>query len=223
MLRGGPTDPTGSEGKEHGGHDKLATAAGGVFVLVWIGKDLRFASAGRTKRVVSLVPEGMLIFTRPLTAQPLASSSRPSVRWRSLSQAMNIEGPEMAAMRPRGHNGELKRRKPGQAACDGSESSCDGTKGDVEGGDGADINFFRSADRGLIHIGGVGGGVGELAVSLGIGGALGDLLLDEADVFFVGREKRLPNPNGIVGDARDDGVPITPGAVVEDTVTATKR
>jgi hypothetical protein len=144
MLRGGPTDPTGSEGKEHGGHDKLATAAGGVFVLVWIGKDLRFASAGRTARLVSLVPKGMLIFTRPLTAQPLASSSGPSVRWRSLSQAMSIEGPEMAAMRPRGHKGELKRRKPGQAGCDGSESSGDGTKGDVEGGDGADINFFAA-------------------------------------------------------------------------------
>ena len=58
--------------------------------------------------------------------------------------------------------------------------------GDAEGGDGADINFLRSADRGLIHIGGIGGGVGELVVSLGIGGgsALGDLLLDEADVFL---------------------------------------
>ncbi len=37
---------------------------------------------------------------RPLMAQPLASRMGPRLRWRSLSQAIIMLGPEMAAMRP---------------------------------------------------------------------------------------------------------------------------
>lgn len=45
-------------------------------------------------------PSRVLIRMRPLMAQPLASRSGPRLRWRNLSQAMSMLGPEMASMMP---------------------------------------------------------------------------------------------------------------------------
>src|SRR5688572_7865728 len=42
----------------------------------------------------------MFTFTRPLIAQPLASSIGAMVRWRSFNQAMTIEGNEIASRTP---------------------------------------------------------------------------------------------------------------------------
>ena len=47
-------------------------------------------------------PSRTLTFMRPLMAQPLASSSGPRLRWRSLSQAISMLGPEMARIKAPG-------------------------------------------------------------------------------------------------------------------------
>ena len=49
---------------------------------------------------VSALPSGKLTRIRPLMAQPVASSSGPRVRWRSLIQAISIDGPEMISTTP---------------------------------------------------------------------------------------------------------------------------
>src|ERR1017187_10002661 len=50
-------------------------------------------------RSVRALPRGTLIFTRPFTAQPVPSRRGPRVRWRSLRNAMSIDGPEMRSSR----------------------------------------------------------------------------------------------------------------------------
>src|SRR5688500_13365471 len=42
----------------------------------------------------------MFTLTRPLIAQPLASSIGPMVRWRSFNQAITIDGKEIARITP---------------------------------------------------------------------------------------------------------------------------
>ena len=54
---------------------------------------------------VSEAPNGTLMRALALTAQPLASSSGPMLRVRSLSQAISIDGPEINSNRPTSPSG----------------------------------------------------------------------------------------------------------------------
>jgi len=54
----------------------------------------------------------MLIITRPLMAQPLASRIGPRLRWRSLSQAMSIEGVEITSMMAASTSGYCQNFSP---------------------------------------------------------------------------------------------------------------
>src|SRR5258705_13246997 len=59
-----------------------------------------WAPGGSWAVSVSAPPKGTFILTRPLMAQPLASRIGPRLRWRSLSQAMSIDGVEMRSRMP---------------------------------------------------------------------------------------------------------------------------
>src|SRR5512137_2651085 len=60
----------------------------------------RCEPGGSAATPVSEPPKGTLIFALAFTAQPLASRMGPRFRLRSLSQARNIEGTEMASRMP---------------------------------------------------------------------------------------------------------------------------
>ena len=55
---------------------------------------------GSARTWVSEPPKGTLILRSAFTAQPFASRIGPRLRWRSLSQAMSIDGPEIARSTP---------------------------------------------------------------------------------------------------------------------------
>src|SRR6476659_7408356 len=65
----------------------------------------RLAPAGNLGIPVRLLPNGTFILARAFTAQPLASRMGPRFRFRSLSQAMIIDGIEIISMREMITNG----------------------------------------------------------------------------------------------------------------------
>src|SRR5262249_32389954 len=75
----------------------------------------RIALGGTLAMQVNAVPNGILIFMRPFTAQPQASRIGPTLRWRSFRKASNAEGPEIATKTPRMASGicqALRLQKP---------------------------------------------------------------------------------------------------------------
>ena len=78
---------------------------------------------------VSFVPKGILIFTRLLMAQPLASRIGPSVRWRSLSQAMMTAGSEIARTTPSNTSGTCQRWSSASLALTVASASFTGRTG----------------------------------------------------------------------------------------------
>jgi hypothetical protein len=75
MLRGVPTDPTGSEGEEHGEQDKLAAAAGGVFVLVGI-VEATLRVGGQDGAVGELGAEGNVDFNAAVDGPAIGLEQR---------------------------------------------------------------------------------------------------------------------------------------------------
>src|SRR5678815_549394 len=87
-------------------HGRLFSANGSV-------KE-RDASEGIDASFVSDAPNGTLSFACAFTAQPLASRMGPRLRFRSLSHAMAIDGPEIANISARMPTG-IQRPRPKSA------------------------------------------------------------------------------------------------------------
>ena len=104
-----------------------------------------------------------------------------------------------------------------------ADHGADAADGRADEGDGAEVEllgFLLRRGLGLVRLGNGGGGGADLGLRLGIGGggALGDLLLDETDEFFVRRPERLADADRVVDDLRDRRVPVVARAVVEHAV-----